>query len=171
MVLSKEIIRLATPTDLPPIMEGIKGAKKQLKKHKSGQWQNGEPSIKTIKKDIEIGQYFVLAVDGVITAGCALLFFEDAYTNLNKGAWLNEDPYGVVHRFYVHPSFQRKGYAVKLLQGIENHLLQLGIHNCRIDTHERNLPMRRTLEKLNYIEVGEASLPLAGLRLVYHKCI
>ena len=169
--MSKETIRCATLHDLPFVIAGIEEAKKQLATHQSGQWQNGEPSEHTIQNDIELGQYWVLVMDHHILGGCAVLSCEPAYDHLVIGQWLNQDPYRVIHRFYIHPSWQQKGYAKQLLDFVESNALNNGIHNIRVDTHERNIPMRKTLERTHYHYVGEAYLPKAGMRFVYHKII
>lgn len=171
MKLSKETVRIATKNDIPFIMEGIAQAKMQLRSHQSGQWQFGEPSEKTIQHDVELQQYWVLIFENVLIGGCALLFHETAYDQLHKGQWLNNDPYGVIHRFYIHPKYQQKAFGIKLLHAIETKVLSLAIHNVRIDTHERNIPMRKMLEKMHYQHVGEAWLFQAGMRFVYHKVI
>ena len=169
--MSKEIIRRATNHDIMFIMAGIQRAKQQLALHQSGQWQFGEPSEFTIHNDIAIGQYWVLAIDHHILGGCAVLSYEPAYDHLITGQWLNQDPYRVIHRFYIHPSYQKMGYSKQLLGFVESNALSDGIHNIRLDTHERNTPMRKTLEKSHYTHVGEAYLPQAGTRFVYHKVI
>lgn len=167
--MSKEIVRLATVQDIPPLMEGIKLAKKQLFYHHSGQWQNGEPSENTITKDIHIGQYFVVEFHQQIVGGMALLFHEPAYDKLFEGAWLNAFPYGVIHRFFIHPSFQGKGLAKLLLDHAQQVCFNKGIFNLRIDTHQKNIPMKSLLIKCGFREVGKAFLPDAGERVVYHK--
>jgi len=167
--MSKEIIRLATLQDIPPLMEGINFAKKQLFYHQSGQWQNGEPSENTITMDIQIGQYFVVEFHQQIVGGMALLFYEPAYDQLLEGAWLNAFPYGVIHRFFIHPSFQRKGLANLLLNHAQRICFERGIFNLRVDTHQKNMPMRALLEKCGFMNVGKAFLPGAGERVVYHK--
>jgi RimJ/RimL family protein N-acetyltransferase len=169
--MSKETIRRATLHDLPFVMVGIEEAKKQLASHQSGQWQNGEPSELTIQNDIELGQYWILILDNHILGGCALVSYEPAYAHLISGQWLNDDPYRVIHRFYIHPSWQQKGYAKQLLRLLEAMVLHDGVHNIRVDTHERNMPMRTTLESAHYKCVGETFLPQAGMRFVYHKVI
>jgi GNAT superfamily N-acetyltransferase len=169
MDMSKEIIRLATPDDIPPLMEGINLAKEQLFFHQSGQWQKGEPSQKTIQHDVMLKQYFVMEVQRQVVGGMALLFKEPAYDRLIEGAWLNNLPFGVIHRFFIHPSFQKQGFATQLLRFALDYCQQQNIYNLRIDTHEKNAPMLATLHKCGFIRVGKAYLPNAGERVVYHK--
>ena len=168
-MLSKEIIRIAIPSDLPPIMEGINRCKKQLFFHGSGQWQSGEPNNETLQNDIKNRQYVVLERDGFVLGGMALLMHEPSYDQLLEGAWLNEDPYGVLHRFYIHPDYQQQGKAQQLFAWAIENLSQQGILNIRIDTHEKNVPMRKSLTKFGFFHVGKAYLPGAGERWVYHK--
>ncbi len=171
MAMSKETIRQATLRDLPFVMNGINEAKKQLAMHQSGQWQYGEPSEKTIHQDVTSGQYWLLVMDHQIIGGCALMTHERAYEHLTTGQWLNNDPYRVIHRFFIHPDRQQKGYANMFLSLLEHMVLNQGVHNIRVDTHERNIPMRKTLERAHFVFIGEAYLPQAGIRFVYHKVI
>ena len=57
-----------------------------------------------------------------------------------EGTWLNDAPYGVIHRIAVGES--GKGVAAECFAFAETHCT-----NLRIDTHENNKPMQHVVEK------------------------
>jgi GNAT superfamily N-acetyltransferase len=172
-MLSNFLLNYANAADIDWIMASIEVCRFQLSKHQSGQWQSGEPSYKTIQQDILNQRYYVLRVDGQLVGGTAILTHDPAYDQLRQGAWLNQQRYVVLHRFFIAPLSQGKGYGLKLLQEIEviakNNPFQ--VNNIRVDTHALNHPMRQLLVKMAFQRCGEVDLPNAGLRLVYHKII
>jgi GNAT superfamily N-acetyltransferase len=137
--------------------------------HHSGQWQDDEPSPATIQRDIVHGNFYGLYDNEQLLGTCALLDEDPSYNVLVKGAWLNNDPYKVIHRFVIDQSFHRLGYGSTFLNFIEKMCLEDHIDNIRVDTHILNKPMTHLLLKNQYIECGEALIEGAGLRIVYHK--
>jgi GNAT superfamily N-acetyltransferase len=96
---------------------------------------------------------------------------EPGYDQLLTGQWLNQDPYMVIHRLFIAPSFQGRHLSKKLLDYLEQQAQRHHIRNIRIDTHALNQPMCGLLNRQQYIAVGKAWLPQAGERLVYHKVL
>ena len=172
-MLSKYLLTMAYPSDLDWIMASIEGCRLQLASHQSGQWQSGEPSYKTIQEDIQNHRYYLFKVDGQLVGGTAVLTHEPAYDQLRQGAWLNQNRYVVLHRFFIAPPAQGNHYGFRLLQEIETLARKspFQVTDIRLDTHALNEPMRRLLAKMSYQLCGEVDLPGAGLRLVYHKII
>jgi RimJ/RimL family protein N-acetyltransferase len=173
MNLSKYLLTHAKTEHLPWIMASIDACRLQLATHESGQWQGSEPSLKTITEDIDKNRYYLLHVNGQPVGGTAILTDEPAYNTLLSGAWLNQEAYLVLHRFFISPLFQRQHYGQYLLMSVETLMRKppFKVHNIRIDTHALNLPMRRLLKRMAYNLCGEVELPNAGQRLVYHKVI
>jgi len=146
-------------------------AKILLSFHQSGQWQHHEPSLQTIEEDIRLGQFFGLFQKDQLVGTCSLLRNEPSYEILTHGAWLNEEPYIVIHRFVIDSSLHRLGLGSQFLRAIEALALQEGVYNIRLDTHRLNIPMTKLLEKNHYLECGEAFIKGAGSRVVYHKVV
>ena len=101
------------------------------------QWQNGTPNLETLQEDMRRGYSYVLEENGRII-----------------GAWLNDEPYVVVHRIAVPSSCKGNGYASKLLAFAGEKAEENGWRNLRIDTHEKNWSMRRLLEKNGFSMCG-----------------
>ena len=171
MVKSKYLLTSATLADCDWIVQQIDRCRQLMAKHNSGQWQGKEPSIATIEKDIHHQHFYLLFEDEQPCGGAALVSHEPAYDSLLEGQWLNQEPYIVIHRFFIAPSFQGRHLSKVLLAQIERHILNHRIHNVRLDTHALNQPMRGLLARLHYPQVGKAWLANAGERLVYHKVL
>jgi RimJ/RimL family protein N-acetyltransferase len=163
------IKKIHNHTNLSLIEKMYEQAKILLSFHQSGQWQQHEPSLQTIKEDIRLGQCFGLFQEDRLVGTCALLRYDASYEVLTLGNWLNDEPYLVIHRFVIDASLHRLGLGSQFLQAIEAFALQQGIYNIRVDTHRLNIPMTKLLEKNHYVECGEAFIKGAGPRVVYHK--
>jgi GNAT superfamily N-acetyltransferase len=171
MAKSKYILTLATLPHRDWILHQIDGCRQQMAAHGSGQWQGKEPSLATIEEDIFNHRYYVLFEDHQPCGGAALMNHEPGYDQLLEGKWLNQDPYMVIHRFFIAPSFQGRHLSKILLNHLEQQVQRHHIRNVRIDTHALNQPMCGLLNRQQYIAVGKAWLPQAGERLVYHKVL
>lgn len=169
MTMSKYKLNIATVKNITWIMQAIDLCRPILAGQQSDQWQGKEPSLKTIQNDVKHKQFYLLEDGNQVIGGAALLSKDEAYDHLISGSWINQDPYIVIHRFFLHPTFHGQKLGKVLLTCIEDLVWARGIQNIRLDTHERNIPMRGLLKSLKYVEVGRVNLPQAGERLVYHK--
>lgn len=95
-------IRLATPTDLPRIIEIITYAKQTMRLQGNlTQWTNNYPSEEVFLHDIQGGHCFVCSdkQNGLPEACfCHLPGPEPNYTYIEQGTWPNDKPYYVLHR-------------------------------------------------------------------------
>ena len=171
MLKSKYLLRAAKPSHQDWILRQIDGCRQLMASHKSGQWQGKEPSFATIEEDIHHQRFYLLFEDDQPCGGAALMRHEPAYDSLLEGQWLNQEPYMVIHRFFIAPSFQGRHLSKVLLARLEHHIQDNQVRNVRLDTHALNQPMRGLLARLHYPQVGKAWLANAGERLVYHKVL
>lgn len=124
------------------------------------QWVNGYPQDETIKEDIVLKQSYVIEKDNKIIA--TFVFFvgnEPTYNDI-EGRWLNDAPYGVIHR--IGSLEIEKG----ILQICLDYCLEK-IDNIRIDTHKDNVIMRHLLTKYGFQECGTIYLTDGSPRLAY----
>lgn len=156
-------------TNLSLIYGMYEKAKILLSFHNSGQWQNKEPSLETIAKDIDRENLYGLFRNHQLVGACALLNDDKSYNTLLKGNWLNKEFYKVMHRFVIDAAFHRLGYGSIFIQFIENLVEKEAIYNIRVDTHVLNIPMTKLLIKNQYVECGEVFIEGAGPRIIYHK--
>ncbi len=132
------------------------------------QWGDVHPPREMIENDIKRQKLYV-CTNGEEIAGdeiaCVFYFnIEDdsTYRIIENGAWLDDKPYGVVHR--IASARGSRGAATFCLNWAYE---QAG--NLRIDTHEDNKPMRGLLEKLGFVYCGIIYVLNRSPRMAFHK--
>lgn len=149
------ILRKATFAELPTIWDVLQHAIEQRKQEGSNQWQNGYPNQKTVHNDLTNGYAYVLFENNIILAYAAIIFgAEPSYNNI-KGHWITNSDYAVVHRVATSGALKGKGVATRLFSLIEDLCIEQKVYSIRVDTNFDNIPMRKILNKLNYIYCGE----------------
>jgi hypothetical protein len=159
-------IRKARPEDIDLLMPIFAAAKLFMEKTGNGdQWVAGYPSRELIALNIQNGNSYV-CVDDDMEEILATFFFEfapdETYANIYRGRWLNDKPYGVVHR--LASSGKVKGVSDFCLQWCFNRC-----GNVRIDTHKNNKVMQRVLIRNGYIYCGVIFLKSGAERLAFQK--
>ena len=127
------------------------------------QWVNNYPPQSLILEDIEKGQsYVILNEENEIVGVMMYAIGNDPTYNVIEGAWLNDEPYGVIHRI-----------ASKInAKGIGKFCFDWALNQCpnlRIDTHEENRVMRDLLTRFKFTECGIIYLVNNEPRIAYHK--
>lgn len=144
-------IRLANPQDTSKILDIIDQARQIMRE--SGnmtQWSNGYPSAEVILNDITPGNGFICENDGEIVG-----YFhfshgknpEPTYSVIENGQWLNDNPYGVIHRLA----------SGRTARGIAKAAFDYAfsvIDTVRVDTHHDNIPMQNFLKKNGFEYCG-----------------
>lgn len=105
--------------------------------------------------------YLCCAEDGTpLAVFCFTVGEEPAYRKIYDGAWLNEEPYAVIHRLGV--SSHRGGVCSFCIQWC------YAQHpNLRVDTHRVNRPMQGCLKKNGFTCCGIVYLADGSERLAY----
>ena len=159
-------IRLATYDNIPAIMLVIDAARELM--HSSGnvnQWINGYPSEEVIHADIARDGGFMVTDDERIVAYFAFLPApEPTYEKIYDGAWLNDEPYYVIHRLASWPD----------VHGIWDSVLAWAFartHTLRVDTHRDNHIMQHNILKHGFAYCGIIYLLSGDERLAYQKTI
>lgn len=128
------------------------------------QWGTTKPHRWQIENDIAEGVSHVVVDDGGEIL--AVFFFRIApdptYETIYDGAWLNDAPYGVIHRI---AAAQSGSGAAKF--AVEWCLEQVG--DVRIDTHANNLPMQKLLAKCGFSRCGIIYIEDGTQRIAYQK--
>lgn len=160
------MIRKAKLKDIDKIENLIYQAKDYLKKQNIDQWQDGYPNRETLLYDIEKGCSYILMQGQII----GTMYFEIAddpdYLRID-GKWLCEGRYGVIHRLALDDAYKGKSYAKKMLEYAIGICEKEKAVSIRIDTHEKNLSMRRFLEKNGFIECGVIYIRGISPRIAY----
>ncbi len=108
------------------------------------------PPEALIREDIEQGNSYVCIHEGRVIGTFYYVCGKDiepTYAEIDDGAWLDEGPYGVVHRIASSGTVKGTGeFCINWAFSQCGHL--------RIDTHADNTVMRNLLKKLGFTHCG-----------------
>lgn len=146
-------IRKSTNQDLNRMMEIYSYARTYMAEHGNpNQWgPTNWPPEDLIRNDIRDGNSYVcLNEEGTVIGTFFFLYGEDiepTYREISDGAWLDDSPYGVVHRIAGDGSEK----------GIGSFCINWAFNQCghlRIDTHGDNVVMQNLARKLGFVHCG-----------------
>lgn len=159
-------IRQANEGDFENICAVFEFAKRYMRENGNlKQWADGYPYPETIHKDISEGICYVCEDNEEIIGVFTLFDGPDPYYGKIMGKqWLNDNPYGVVHRIAVLRN--RGGVASECFSFCEEKYTDL-----RIDTHEDNTPMRNFLTKRGFVQCGTVFIENGEERIAFHKTV
>lgn len=155
------MIRRVNKEDIKFIMPIYEAAKKKMRADGNmHQWSDSYPDEETLLGDIVRGELYI-AHDGNEIYGVFMLSYsgEETYKEI-QGAWLNDEPYAVIHRI------ASLGKGKNLLKDAIDFAFDK-TNNIRIDTHEDNNIMRTLLKKLGFFYTGIIHLKNGDERRAY----
>ena len=158
------LIRKALQGELSAVMEIYDSARAYMRENGNPeQWAGGYPARELIESDIENG-FCHVCVEGEEILG---VFYyaegnDPTYEVIEDGAWLDDAPYGVIHRIAV--AARGRGVAAACFDFA---LARCG--NVKIDTHACNLPMQHTLAKNGFSRCGTIYVEDGSPRIAYQK--
>lgn len=127
------------------------------------QWVNDYPQREILLDDIKKNRLFVcLNNNKIVTVFCFFIGEEPTYNKIYNGKWLNTAAYGVIHRIAV--TEHNKGLATFCIKWCLNNF-----HNIKIDTHENNIPMQKTILKNGFKYCGIIRKTDGTRRLAYQS--
>ncbi len=159
-------VRKTQLTDLETVRQIYAYARVQMRQGGNpSQWGDNRPSDTAILADIRNSQSFVIEENENICGIFAFIIGEDpTYQILEHGRWLNEHPYGTIHRLAGNGS----------VNGIFSTCLAwclAQIPNIRIDTHQDNIIMQHLLDKNGFHKCGIIYVEDNSPRLAYQKSL
>ena len=159
-------IRKTTLRDLPQVENLYLQARIFMRANgNAAQWGDSYPAKEILLNDIEQGVSYICQYGQDLCAVfCFIKGLDKTYTIIKNGAWLNEAPYYVVHRFTT--GGQRKGIGNFCIDWC----LQNG-KNIRIDTHKDNKPMLNLINKTGFTYCGIIYTHDGTERLAFQKQI
>lgn len=156
-------IRRASGEDWAEIRKIYDGARRFMAEHGNpGQWGSTYPPEELLLDNMAQGKLYVCTEGGIAAAFYFAMEEDPTYAVIEKGAWLNEEPYGVVHR--IASARTVKGAASFCVNWA---FAQAG--NLRIDTHRDNLPMQNMLRKNGFHSCGIIHLENGEPRIAFQK--
>ena len=157
------IIRPATAADLPALRPVFEAAKAIMRADGNlEQWSApGFPPEDLLLHDIARGGGFVIENRGLIAYFALLPSPEPTYDYID-GAWLTDEPYGVIHRIASYP--EEHGIFAAIIDYAAARYAHL-----RIDTHRDNRIMQHLIEKHGFTYCGIIWLEDGTDRLAYER--
>lgn len=159
------LIRRTKQEDLPQVMKIYEYAREFMRAQgNQTQWINGYPSEELIRQEIIEGHSFVCTSEEGEIQGtfCFILGEDPAYEHIYEGAWLNDEPYGVIHRLAT--AGKQGGLAKACLEWCAKRCT-----NLRVDTHRDNLVMQHILEKHGFCRCGIIYVKNGTERIAYQR--
>lgn len=153
---------LAQMTEILSVYDYARGFMK--KNGNPNQWKAGYPSQELIASDIEKGSFYVGMdeQDAVHFVFAFPIGRDPNYDIIEQGAWLNENPYGTIHRI-------ASDGTVKGAFGLCLNFCAAIISNIRIDTHRDNVIMQHLIEKNGFQKCGIVYMPDHSERIAYQR--
>lgn len=156
-------IRHADYKDIDKILEVYEIARETMRKAgNANQWINGYPQIELIEEDIDKSNCYVVENEGEIVAVFAFIIGEDPTYNEIEGSWLNDRPYGVIHRIGSN------GKAKGIIPFVMDYAFKI-VDNLKIDTHKDNAIMQHVLEKNGFKYCGIVTIEDGTKRIAFQR--
>ena len=145
----KLTIRPAVKNDLPSIMPLFEVARQFMASTgNANQWIAGYPQEELMAEEIAKEHCFVIVhQDEIVATFCLIIGKDPTYDIIEEGAWLNDLPYGTVHR--LASCGKMKGMGKVCFDWCFEQ-----IPNIRVDTHQDNKVMQRVLETYGFQYCG-----------------
>ncbi len=149
---------------------------KQLLSVDSLQWQQGYPSIDTIKNDITNDNLFGLFNEDELIGVAALIRgVDNNYLEIN-GKWITSASKAdlVIHRLALKKEYYHLHLGIKMITYAVQYGIEKKCHSIKVDTHKKNIAMQKTLCNTGFKYCGIIKLNSGekdNLRLAYEKII
>lgn len=156
-------IRKTEITDLQAILEIYSRARDFMRESGNPtQWGDDRPRESAVRADIERGASYAVECGGQVVGVFAFIIGEEPTYQKIDGAWLNDEPYGTVHRL------ASDGKAHGVFSACMDFCFSL-MPNIRIDTHRDNAPMLHLIRKHGFTECGTIWVEDGTPRIAFQK--
>ncbi|MFA5296749.1 MAG: GNAT family N-acetyltransferase [Lutibacter sp.] len=147
------VIKKASEDDLEQLLSVVKSCTQNLIEQGIFQWSESYPTKEILGSDIALQQIWKLEIETNIVGLIVLTEIEDEEYHPVK--WLTKNQKNLyVHRLAVHPNYQGKGFAQKLMDFTENFARENNYGSVRLDTFSQNKRNQQFYEKRNYVKLG-----------------
>ena len=127
------------------------------------QWNGNYPSRELLEEDVAQKKLYLCVEEGEVLG--VFYYAEEndpTYAEIFDGAWLNDRPYGVMHR--VAMASRGRGAASFCMA-----YCYARCKNLKIDTHKDNIPMQKALERNGFVRCGIIHLANGDPRIAYQR--
>jgi len=152
------MIRSAKILEIDEILTITKACATFMIKNGIFQWNEHYPSKQAFENDIARNELYVLEVDKKnIGAVVISTHMDDEYIPIK---WLTANEKNIyIHRLFIHPEHQGKGYAQKLMDFAENYARENDFDSVRLDTFSQNKRNQKFYEVRGYKKLGDIYFP------------
>ncbi len=156
-------VKPAKMKDLPAILEIYAYARNQMVLNGNPtQWGSSHPAAKILVSDIEKKNLYLIEANSKAAGVFAFIAGEEPTYRKINGAWINDLPYGTIHRA------ASGGIVRGILHECLNYCESL-LPNIRIDTHSDNVIMQHLLEKEGFHKCGVIHVEDGTPRIAYQR--
>lgn len=152
------MIKIASHKDIPRILEITQACANHMIFQGIYQWNSHYPNKAAFENDLLNNELYVILCENSLI-GCVVITSKMSIY-YNTVEWL--DPHNnaiYVHRLAVHPNFQGKGFAQKLMDFAENYAKVHQFHSVRLDTFSKNARNQKFYELRGYQKLGDIYFP------------
>lgn len=152
------MIRKAKKEEIPQLLAITKECARQMILQNIYQWNDEYPSKNAFENDVLRNELFVLLIEGILI-GCIVLTpkIDEEYLPVK---WLTPNKKNLyVHHLAIHPNFQGKGFAQKLMGFAENIAIKNSYNSIRLDAFSKNLKNQKFYELRGYKKLGSIYFP------------
>lgn len=156
------MIRAAVPADLPAILDVYRQARAFMAANGNPtQWGTTYPDPELVAEDIRLGRLFVDTEQERICGAFMFALGDDpTYEYIENGAWLDNSPYGTIHRVAADgtvPGLLKRCVA----------FCRSRHHHLRIDTHPDNHIMQKLITREGFTFCGTIYVEDGSPRIAY----
>jgi ribosomal protein S18 acetylase RimI-like enzyme len=148
-------------------MELIKRSIQCMNEQGIFQWNDDYPNIEVVSRDIRGQELYVLKVDEVI-AGIVTLNGEISIDFRSRIPESTGKEF-ILHRLAIHPGYQGRDLAGKLLDFAYNYAVAKGYQSIILSVLAENYIARNLYTKNGYLETGSAYFGEWNIRMVYYE--
>ena len=124
------------------------------------QWNGVYPSAENVYEDVKNGCGYVMCEDGEVFGYFAFILGDDPTYSYIEGEWIDNSPYGTIHRI------ARDGTHKGVMKAVVDFCRAI-CPQVRIDTHKDNRAMRGALMKLGFIHCGTIYIEDGSPRMAF----
>ena len=157
-------IRKAVTADVESILTIYEASRRYMRATGNhSQWSDGYPSRADVLADIEARNCYVGEHEGETVMVFAFIPGDDpTYRIIEDGAWLNDLPYGTIHRLGSN------GRCSGVLESCVEFCFGL-TDNLRLDTHRDNRPMLEAVGRAGFTRCGIIRCRDGSPRIAFQK--
>jgi ribosomal protein S18 acetylase RimI-like enzyme len=160
--------RRAAESEADEVIDMYAAAVRQMNSKGIYQWDHNYPTKDILLSDIEKQCLFVIEENDQILGAIVLDEEHDKEWEEVNWTWKHE-PSLNVHRLVVHPEFQGKGVAKKIIAASEAFAMENGYKQMRLDTYSKNTGAVKLYETLGYRDIGTVDFGKDALFVCFEK--